>query len=206
MIFLYEQLIPRFLRYAKINTQSDETSTTTPSTQSQVDFAHMLVEELNDIGLSKVEYNEDNGFVTATLEATPGSKAPVIGFIAHMDTADFNAENVQPQIHENYDGKDILLNKEENIVLSPKDFPNLLNYVGQTLITTDGTTLLGSDDKSGIAEVISAMVYLKENPDVPHGEVRVAFGPDEEIGIGADKFDVESFAADFAYTVDGGPV
>lgn len=206
MIFLYEQLIPRFLRYAKINTQSDETSTTTPSTQSQVDFAHMLVEELNEIGLSKVEYNEDNGFVTATLEATPGSKAPVIGFIAHMDTADFNAENVQPQIHENYDGKDILLNKEENIVLSPKDFPNLLNYVGQTLITTDGTTLLGSDDKSGIAEVISAMVYLKENPDVPHGEVRVAFGPDEEIGIGADKFDVESFAADFAYTVDGGPV
>ena len=204
---MYEELIPRFLRYAKMNTRSDETSTTTPSTQSQVEFAQMMVKELNELGLNQVEYNSENGFVTATLPGnTNDSDTPVIGFISHMDTADFNADNIQPQIHENYDGSDIVLNKDEHIVLSPKDFPNLKNYIGETLITTDGLTLLGSDDKSGIAEIMSALTYFVENPDILHGDVRVAFGPDEEIGIGADKFDVPHFSADFAYTVDGGPV
>ena len=204
---MHEELIPRFLRYAKMNTRSDETSTTTPSTQSQVEFAQMMVKELNELGLNQVEYNSENGFVTATLPGnTNDSDTPVIGFISHMDTADFNADNIQPQIHENYDGSDIVLNKDEHIVLSPKDFPNLKNYIGETLITTDGLTLLGSDDKSGIAEIMSALTYFVENPDIPHGDVRVAFGPDEEIGIGADKFDVPHFSADFAYTVDGGPV
>ncbi len=204
---MYTDLLPRFLRYAKINTRSDETSTTTPSTQEQVEFALMLVDELNELGLAQVEYNETNGFVTATLPSNEANEnVPVIGFISHIDTADFNSENIQPQLHEHYDGGDIVLNKEENIVLSPKDFPNLKNYVGETLITTDGTTLLGSDDKSGIAEIMSALAYFIEHPEIPHGEVRVAFGPDEEIGIGADKFDVDHFAADFAYTVDGGPI
>lgn len=203
---MYETQLARFLEYVKINTQSDATSTTVPSTQSQVDFAHKLVEDLNAIGMSEVEYNEDNGFVTATLPATIDDDVPVIGFIAHMDTADFNSENVSPQIHENYDGEDIVLNNELGIRLSPKDFPNLKNYKGQTLITTDGTTLLGSDDKSGIVEIFSAMEYLLANPDIKHGKIRVAFGPDEEIGVGADRFDVDHFGAEFAYTVDGGPV
>ncbi len=203
---MYETQLARFLEYVKINTQSDATSTTVPSTQSQVDFAHKLVEDLNAIGMSEVEYNEDNGFVTATLPATIDDDVPVIGFIAHMDTADFNSENVSPQIHENYDGEDIVLNNALGIRLSPKDFPNLKNYKGQTLITTDGTTLLGSDDKSGIVEIFSAMEYLLANPDIKHGKIRVAFGPDEEIGVGADRFDVDHFGAEFAYTVDGGPV
>jgi len=176
---MYKELLPRFLRYVKINTRSDETSETTPSTKSQVEFAHMLMEELKELGLEKIEYNKNNGYVTATLPSNTTEKVPVIGFISHMDTADFNAENIDPQIHENYDGKDLILNKKENIVLSPVDFPNLKKYSGQTLITTDGTTLLGSDDKSGIAEIISAMAYFLENPEIPHGEVRVAFGPDE---------------------------
>ena len=203
---MYENLIPRFIRYVKMETRSDETSTTIPSTQSQVEFAEKLMEELKEIGLSDVSYNTKNGFVTATVPSNVDEDVPTIGFIAHMDTADFNAENVSPQFHENYDGEAIVLNEAENIVLSPEDFPNLKNYVGQTLITTDGTTLLGSDDKSGIAEIVTAMETLINDENIKHGKIRVGFGPDEEIGIGADLFDVEEFDADFAYTMDGGPV
>ena len=203
---MYENLIPRFIRYVKMETRSDETSTTIPSTQSQVEFAEKLMEELKEIGLSDVSYNTKNGFVTATVPSNVDEDVPTIGFIAHMDTADFNAENVSPQFHENYDGEAIVLNEAENIVLSPEDFPNLKKYVGQTLITTDGTTLLGSDDKSGIAEIVTAMETLINDENIKHGKIRVGFGPDEEIGIGADLFDVEEFDADFAYTMDGGPV
>ncbi|MBM6613809.1 peptidase T [Desemzia sp. RIT804] len=203
---MYENLIPRFIRYVKTETRSDETSTTIPSTPSQVEFAKTLMEELKEIGLSEVSYNTKNGFVTATVPSNIDKEVPTIGFIAHMDTADFNAENVDPQFHENYDGETIVLNKAENIVLSPEDFPNLKNYIGQTLITTDGTTLLGSDDKSGIAEIVTAMEILLKDDSIKHGKIRVGFGPDEEIGIGADLFDVEAFDADFAYTMDGGPV
>lgn len=204
---MYENLFDRFIKYVKIDTRSDENSDAIPSTQKQVEFAQMLMEDLEAIGLSEVEYNESNGYVTATLPAnTESENTPVIGFISHMDTADFHSENIDPQVHENYDGKDIVLNESENIVLSPNEFPNLENYVGQTLITTDGTTLLGSDDKSGIVEIISAVEYLLNNPEIKHGKVRLGFGPDEEIGIGADRFDVKHFASDFAYTVDGGPV
>lgn len=203
---MYENLIPRFIRYVKMETRSDQTSTTIPSTQSQVEFAEKLMEELKEIGLSDVSYNTKNGFVTATVPSNVDEDVPTIGFIAHMDTADFNAENVSPQFHENYDGEAIVLNEAENIVLSPEDFPNLKNYVGQTLITTDGTTLLGSDDKSGIAEIVTAMETLINDENIKHGKIRVGFGPDEEIGIGADLFDVEEFDADFAYTMDGGPV
>lgn len=203
---MYENLLDRFLTYVKIDTQSDASSTTVPSTQKQVDFAKHLMKDLEAIGMSDIEYNESNGFVTATLPANTDKEVPVIGFIAHMDTADFNSKDVSPTIHQNYDGGTIILNKEQDIRLSPEDFPNLKNYVGQTLITTDGTTLLGSDDKSGIVEIFSAMEYLIAHPEVKHGTIRIAFGPDEEIGVGADRFDVDHFKADFAYTVDGGPI
>ena len=203
----YENLLPRFLRYVKTETQSDPTSTTTPSTQTQVAFAQTLKKELEDLGLSDVFYNEANGFVMATLPANTTKKVPAIGFIAHMDTADFNAVNVNPQIIENYDGKaTIALDQEGKFTLNTADFPNLKNYTGQTLITTDGQTLLGADDKSGIAEIMTAMEILLANPIIEHGVVKVAFGPDEEIGVGANKFDVDQFAVDFAYTMDGGPV
>lgn len=204
---MYKNLVDRFLKYAKINTRSDETSSTIPSTLTQVDFAkNVLVPDLVEIGLADVMYNEKNGFVTATLPSNLDKEVPTVGFIAHYDTADFNAEGINPQFVENYDGSEIVLNKEQNIVLSPNDFPNLNNYIGQTLITTDGTTLLGSDDKSGIVEAISAVEYLLEHPEIKHGKVRLGFGPDEEIGVGADNFDVEHFDAAFAYTIDGGPV
>lgn len=203
---MYDNLLTRFLTYVKIDTQSDAASQTVPSTQKQVDFAKRLLADLKEIGMSEVEYNEDNGFVTATLPANTDKEVPVIGFIAHMDTADFNSQNIAPQLHEKYDGETIVLNEELGIRLTPSDFPNLKNYVGQTLITTDGTTLLGSDDKSGIVEIFSAMEYLISHPEVKHGKIRVAFGPDEEIGVGADRFDVDQFNADFAYTIDGGPV
>ena len=204
---MYKNLVNRFLKYAKINTRSDETSSTIPSTLTQVDFAkNVLVPDLIEIGLDEVMYNEENGFVTATLPSNLDKEVPTVGFIAHYDTADFNAEGIKPQFVENYDGTEIVLNKEQNIILSPKDFPNLNNYIGQTLITTDGTTLLGSDDKSGIVEAISAVEYFLEHPEIKHGRVRLAFGPDEEIGVGADNFNVEHFDAAFAYTIDGGPV
>ncbi|WP_430617930.1 peptidase T [Enterococcus sp. AZ188] len=204
---MYENLLPRFLNYVKTETRSDATSTTTPSTQTQVAFAKELQKELEELGLSDVHYNESNGFVIATLPSNVDHDVRSIGFIAHMDTADFNAENVDPQIIENYDGEStIKLDKEGKYILNTKDFPNLKNYAGETLITTDGTTLLGSDDKSGIAEIMTAMEILLKNPTIKHGEIKVAFGPDEEIGVGADKFDVEDFNVDFAYTMDGGPV
>jgi len=203
---MYKNLVDRFIKYVKIETRSDETSAAIPTTKSQVEFAKVLMEDLHEIGLSEIMYNETNGFVTATLPANTEKEVPTVGFIAHMDTADFNAKNIKPQFVKNYDGKEIVLNEEAGVVLSPAEFPNLKNYIGQTLITTDGTTLLGSDDKSGIVEIISAVEYLLEHPEIKHGRVRLAFGPDEEIGIGADRFDVEHFDADFAYTVDGGPV
>ncbi|EMF0089944.1 peptidase T [Enterococcus hirae] len=204
---MYENLLPRFLRYVKTETRSDESSQTTPSTQTQVAFAQVLKKELEDLGLTNVFYNEENGFVIGTLPSNIEKKVRSIGFIAHIDTADFNAVNVNPQIIENYDGEStIVLDSEEHYTLNTKDFPNLKNYEGHTLITTDGSTLLGADDKAGIAEIMTAMEILLKNPTIPHGEIKVAFGPDEEIGVGADKFDVQQFDVDFAYTVDGGPL
>lgn len=201
----YEHLLERFLTYVKVNTRSDETSTTTPSTQSQVDFAqNILLPEMERVGLKDVHYLP-NGFAVGTLPATDSRFKHKIGFISHMDTADFNAQGVAPQVIENYDGSPIPLGTS-GYELNSKDFPNLGNYLGQTLITTDGTTLLGADDKSGIAEIMTAIEYLSAHPEIPHCEIRVGFGPDEEIGIGADQFDVEDFNVDFAYTVDGGPL
>lgn len=205
---MYDNLVPRFIKYVKTETRSNPESTTIPSTESQVEFAKTLVEELKELGLSDVKYNEKNGFVTAELPSnTDKENVRSIGFIAHMDTADFNAVGVSPQFVENYDGKsDIPLDKEGKYKLTVKDFPNLKNYKGQTLITTDGSTLLGADDKAGIAEIMTAMEILLNSPTIKHGKVKVAFGPDEEIGTGANHFDVEDFDVDFAFTMDGGPV
>ena len=202
---MYDTLKDRFLRYVKFETRSDEKSETIPSTPTQLEFAKILVKELEEIGMENV-YVNDACFVNATLPGNVDKEVPVIGFIAHMDTADFNATNVNPKIVENYDGEDIVLNEAKDIVLSVEEFPNLKNYVGKTVITTDGTTLLGADDKAGIVEIVEAMKYLIEHPEIKHGTVKVAFGPDEEIGRGADNFNVEEFGADFAYTMDGGPV
>ena len=195
--------IDRFIRYAKINTRSDSTSTTIPSTPSQWDFVVMLKKELEDIGCVDVFTNPDNGFVMGTLKGNTDKNVSPIGFISHVDTADFNSENIQPQIIENYDGDVIMLDPSSNTTLDPKVFPNLKNYVGHTLITTDGTTLLGADDKAGITAIIEALRFLVAHPEIAHGDVRVAFGPDEEIGVGANRFDVKAFNTDFAYTVDG---
>ncbi|HFH6743759.1 TPA: peptidase T [Streptococcus agalactiae] len=201
----YEKLLERFLTYVKINTRSNPNSTQTPTTQSQVDFAlTVLKPEMEAIGLKDVHYLPSNGYLVGTLPATSDRLCHKISFISHMDTADFNAENITPQIVD-YKGGDIELG-DSGYILSPKDFPNLNNYHGQTLITTDGKTLLGADDKSGIAEIMTAMEYLASHPEIEHCEIRVGFGPDEEIGIGADKFDVKDFDVDFAYTVDGGPL
>lgn len=202
----FQETQERLICYAKINTRSDEASTSVPSTACQLDLLHLLVDELKAIGLQEVEFNPENAFVTATLPATSNKPVPTIGFIAHVDTADFNSENVQPRLIPNYDGQDIVLNQAQDIVMKVADFPALSSYQGQTLIVTDGTTLLGADDKSGIAEIMTAMAYLAAHPEIEHGKVRVAFGPDEEIGRGADRFDVEHFGCDFAYTMDGGPV
>jgi tripeptide aminopeptidase len=197
-------VVDRFIRYAKIFTESDPASDTFPSTSRQLDLARLLVEELKQIGLVDVSLDE-NGYVMATLPANV-ENAPTIGFIAHMDTnPDMTGENVNPQIV-SYQGGDILLNAENNIVLSPQDFPILNKYVGQTLITTDGNTLLGADDKAGIAEIMAAVEFLAQHPEIPHATIRVGFTPDEEIGRGADRFDVQKFNADFAYTMDGGEI
>ncbi|MBM7641725.1 peptidase T [Streptococcus loxodontisalivarius] len=202
----YQNLLNRFLTYVKVNTRSDETSTTTPTTQSQVDFAlNILKPEMEAVGLTDIHYLASNGYIVGTLPANDPSLTRKIGFISHMDTADFNAEGVSPQVIENYDGNPIKLG-QSGFELDPKDFPNLNNYLGQTLITTDGTTLLGADDKSGIAEIMTAIEYLTDHPEIKHCEIRVGFGPDEEIGIGANKFDVDDFDVDFAYTIDGGPL
>ena len=201
-----QKIIDRFIRYVQIDTQSDPGSTTTPSTEKQWNLANLLFEELKEIGLQEVTIDE-NAYIMATLPSNIDREVPTIGFIAHFDTSpDFTGTNVKPQIHKNYDGKDILLSKEENIMLSPDYFEDLLLYKGQTLITTDGTTLLGADDKAGITEIISAMEYLIQHPEIKHGKIRIGFTPDEEVGRGAHKFDVEKFGADWAYTMDGSAV
>ncbi|MBE3570523.1 MAG: peptidase T [Bacillales bacterium] len=201
-----KEVMERFISYVKVDTQSDENSNTCPSTPGQWTLARMLVDELKAIGMEDVTVDE-NGYVMATLPANTEKNVPTIGFLAHLDTAtDFTGAGVQPQIVENYDGGDIVLNKSLNVVLSPKDFPELANYKGHTLITTDGTTLLGADDKAGIAEIMTAMAYLLDHPEIKHGKVRVAFTPDEEIGRGPHKFHVDAFDAKYAYTVDGGPL
>ena len=198
-----ETLLERFIRYCKINTRSNEKSSTVPSSENQVVFAKMLAQELVDLGFDEVNYNPDNGFVSATVKSNVDHEVDTIGFIAHYDTADFNSENIQPRIIENYDGKLILLNETTGLVSDPLMFPHLKELVGHTLIVTDGTTLLGADDKAGVVEIIEAMLILKKNPDLKHGEIRIAFGPDEEIGRGANLFDAPNFRAKFAYTLDG---
>lgn len=199
-----EKVIERLIRYAKIDTQSDFNSTTTPSTMKQFDLLHALQGELAAIGLTDITLDE-NGYLFATLEANTDKDVPTIGFLAHVDTtSDYTGTNVQPQRIDHYDGEAITL--ANGLVMTPDYFPNLKNYVGQTLITTDGNTLLGADDKAGIAEIMTAMEYLVTHPQVKHGKIRVAFTPDEEIGRGPHKFDVKAFGADYAYTMDGGPL
>lgn len=201
-----QEIIDRFTSYVKVDTQSDASSESTPSTPGQITLANMLVEELKQVGLEEVTI-DDNGYVMATLPSNTEKDVPVIGFLAHVDTAtDFTGTNVKPQIVENYDGETIILNEKLHIELSPKDFPSLKDYKGHTLITTDGTTLLGADNKAGIAEIMTAMKYLIDHPEIRHGKIRVAFTPDEEIGRGPHKFDVAAFGAKFAYTMDGGPL
>lgn len=196
----------RFLKYVAFATTSDENTGLTPSTPGQMDFARYLVDELKSIGLHDAAVDE-NGYVFATLPATATASKPTIGFIAHMDTSpDMSGKHVQPRIVSNYDGGDIVLNADDGCVLSPKQFPELLQYVGQDLIVTNGRTLLGADDKAGIAEIMCAVEYLVSHPEIEHGTVRVAFTPDEEIGQGAHHFDVAKFAADWAYTIDGGEI
>ena len=199
-------VIERFLKYVTFDTQSDESSGTTPSTSKQMAFAQYLKTELEELGLDDITLDE-NGYLFATLPSNVDRPIPVVGFIAHLDTSpDMSGENVKPRIVKNYDGSDITLCEEERIVLSPKRFPELTAHVGEDLIVTDGRTLLGADDKAGIAEIVSAMAYLKAHPEIPHGAIRIGFNPDEEIGLGAHKFDVERFGAKWAYTMDGGEV
>jgi tripeptide aminopeptidase len=198
-----EKLTERFLRYTRLNTQSSTDTGTHPSTAAQTAFAVLLTAELAELGLKDVKLS-DTCYITATLPANAESASPVVGFIAHMDTSpDMTAENVNPRIIENYDGSDILLNVEKHIKMSPVDFPSLLSHKGQDLIVTDGCTLLGADDKAGVAEIVTAMDYLIRHPEIKHGKIRICFTPDEEIGEGADNFDVPDFGADFAYTMDG---
>lgn len=198
-----ELMLERFIRYCKINTRSDESSTSVPSTTSQIAFAKQLTQELKDLGFDEVHHNEATGFVSATVFSNLDKPVDTLGFIAHYDTADFNAENIQPRVIEHYDGSKILLNPEKQIYLDPLLFPNLANYLDHTLIVTNGETLLGADDKAGLVEIIEAMLYLKQHPEIKHGEVRIAFGPDEEIGRGANLFDAKGFRAKYAYTMDG---
>ena len=199
-------LVERFLKYVSFDTQSDELTRLTPSTPGQMVFAEYLKSELESLGLEDITLDE-NGYLFATLPANTEKELPVIGFIAHMDTSpDMSGKNVTPRIVEKYDGSDIVLCAEENVVLSPSQFPELLDHKGEDLIVTNGKTLLGADDKAGIAEIVSAIVYLKEHPEIKHGKIRIGFNPDEEIGLGAHKFDVEKFGCDWAYTMDGGEV
>ena len=200
------ELIERFTSYVKVDTQSDESSETCPSTEGQWTLLHMLEKELKQIGMDEVTLDE-NGYLMATLPSNTDKTVPTIGFLAHVDTAtDFTGKNVNPHMVENYDGGEIVLNEALKVVMSPKDFPSLADYKGHTLITTDGTTLLGADNKAGVTEIMTAMAYLISHPEIKHGKVRVAFTPDEEIGRGPHKFDVAAFNANYAYTVDGGPL
>ena len=196
----------RFLQYVQYCTTSDETTGLTPSTPGQMEFAQVLRDELKSIGLEEVDLDE-NGYVMATLPANTDDKKPVIGFIAHMDTSpDASGKHVQPRIVKGYDGQDIVLNEDEHIVLETAKYPEILNYRGQDIIVTNGKTLLGADDKAGVAEIVTAMEFLKAHPEIKHGKIRIGFTPDEEIGCGADHFDVKKFGADFAYTMDGGAI
>ncbi|WP_029232203.1 peptidase T [Butyrivibrio sp. VCB2006] len=200
-------VIEKFLRYVKIDTQSDDTTGTSPSTMKQHDLAKLLTEELSAIGASDVFYDKEHCYVYATIPSNmnDGKDRPAIGFVAHMDTSDeVSGKDVKPRIVEGYDGTDIVLNTVENVVLSPKDFPELLNHVGEDLIVTDGTTLLGADDKAGVSEIMTMAETLLSNPDIKHGEIKIAFTPDEEIGAGTAYFDIDRFGAKYAYTVDGG--
>ena len=201
-----QHIIDRFISYVVIDTESDPNSTTTPSTKKQLVLANLLVSELQKVGLSDVTIDK-NGYVMATLNSNVDYDVPTIGFVSHYDTTpDFIGANVKPQIIHNYSGEDIVLNVEQNIVLSPAYFKDLLQYKGQTLITTDGTTLLGADDKAGLTEIVTAMEYLVNNQEIKHGKIRICFTPDEEIGRGADLFDVEKFGAQWAYTMDGSQI
>ncbi len=201
-----QNVVQRFLKYVSFDTMSVEESKSVPSTPGQLVLAKELKKELEGLGLTDISL-DNNGYLMATLPANTDKDIPIIGFLAHMDTSDgASGANIKPTIVRNYDGKDILLNQEKNLVLSPKDFPELKSYIGQDIITTDGTTLLGADDKAGIAEIITAVEYLLQHPELPHGTIRVAFTPDEEISRGTDHFDVDKFNADFAYTIDGGVI
>jgi len=203
---LKQELIDRLTTYVKVDTQSNYESTTVPTTEGQWTLARLLVEELKTIGMEEVTV-DDNGYVMATLSANTDADIPTIGFLAHLDTAtDFTGTNVRPQLVEAYDGNPITLSEVPSVILSPTDFPALHNYVGHTLMTTDGTTLLGADNKAGIAEIMTAMHHLITHPEIKHGRIRVAFTPDEEIGRGPHHFNVEAFDATYAYTVDGGPL
>ncbi|WP_251574731.1 peptidase T [Limosilactobacillus agrestimuris] len=203
----YEGLLPRFLKYVKTETRSNPDSDTIPSDPKETAFLNELAAELKELGLSNVHINPQSSYLFATIPSNLDHEVPTIGYISHVDTADFNAHNVNPQIVENYDGKsDIQLDEDGKYVLSTTEFPNLKNYQGDTLITTDGSTLLGADDKSGVAEIMTMAAYYMNHPEIKHGEIKIGLGPDEEIGTGADHFDVDDFGADFAYTVDGGPL
>ncbi len=200
------KVVEKFLRYVAVDTKSDDSSTTSPSSTNQLDLAKMLFEELKSLGLADVSMDQF-GYVMATLPANTDKKIPAIGFIAHMDTSpDMSGKDVKPRFIEKYDGTDIMLNKELNVVLSTKDFPEMKDYKGQTLIVTDGTTLLGADDKAGVAEIMTAVEFLLNHPEIKHGPVKIGFTPDEEVGRGVDNFDVKKFGADFAYTMDGGAI
>ncbi|MFC0875156.1 peptidase T [Saccharicrinis sp. FJH2] len=200
------QVLERFLTYVKLDTQSDYETKLTPSTPGQMIFAEKLVKELKSIGLEEVSL-DDNGYVMATLPSNIKEDIPVIGFIAHMDTSpDMTGKKVSPRIVSNYDGKEIILNADENIILTPEDFPEILQYIGEDIVVTNGKTLLGADDKAGLAEIVSAMEYLIQHPEIKHGKIRIGFTPDEEIGAGADHFDVKKFGAEWAYTMDGGEI
>lgn len=199
-------VVDRFLKYVSFDTQSSEASDTTPSTEKQMLLANALKEEMEAMGLVDISLDQ-HAYLMATLPANTDEEIPTIGFIAHLDTSpDMSGANVNPRIVEKYDGKDIVLNKEENIILSPKMFPELLKHIGEDIIVTDGTTLLGADDKAGIAEIMAAVQYLIDHPEIKHGKIRIAFNPDEEIGMGASKFDVEKFGCEWAYTMDGSEV
>ena len=203
-----ESMLDRFVRYAKINTRSDLNSNAVPTTKSQLDFLQMLEQELKELGFSNISLDLEDAYLVACIPSNlqEGKTAPSIGFVAHVDTADFNAENIQPQVHLNYDGEDVLLNSKLGLMMRVEEFPNLKNYIGQTLITTDGTTLLGADDKAGLVSILEAAIDLLVNPEIPHGDIWVAFGPDEEIGKGAHRFKAERMPAQFAYTLDSGVV
>lgn len=200
----YPNLLPRFLKYVKVNSRSDEHSDRFPSTKRQEDFQkEVVMKDLENLGLSDVHYNQKSGCVIAEIPSNIDYEVPVMGFLAHCDTADFNAENVRPQVHENYDGKSKIQLGDSDFYLDPEVFPNLKKYVGKTLITTSGDTLLGGDDKCGVSEVVTLAEYLMNHPEVKHGKIRLAFTPDEEIGTGAPHFDIDEFGADFGYTLDG---